>query len=324
MKRRDLLTAGLGCASLAGAPAQAELPRARPVPLLQATPLPYQQVALERGGAELARYHYGPDLRRPFIYPVNGPSGRSLTRMGHPHSPVGHSHHNSFWVSHFNLNGDDFWGDTSGARIVPQWIARLTDGDDEAGVYAVNHWVGKSGALHLAERRGVRVRSLPEEEWLAIVSLELEAPSRPAVFDKTPFGLVAVRMAKSIGVADGGGAIRNSEGARDESGPNGVFWKPARWVDYSGPIAPDVVEGLTLMDHPSNGAQPPHWHVRNDGWMGCSFSFSAPRTIEPGQKVRLDYALYVHRGFPSPAEVEKRWSEFAALPRLPELPNERK
>ena len=35
------------------------------------------------------------------------------------------------------------------------------------------------------------------------------------------------------GVHDGGGTIRNSEGGVNEAG---VFWKPARWCDYSGRI----------------------------------------------------------------------------------------
>ena len=55
-------------------------------------------------------------------------------------------------------------------------------------------------------------------------------------FGKTPFGLVGVRMAKPIGIHDGGGTIRNSEGNVDEQGDNGCFWKRARWCDYSGPI----------------------------------------------------------------------------------------
>ena len=47
--------------------------------------------------------------------------------------------------------------------------------------------------------------------------------------------MIGVRMAKTIGVLDGGGRIRNSEGGVDEKG---TFWKRARWVDYSGQIAP--------------------------------------------------------------------------------------
>ena len=60
------------------AAAAAEFPHA------QAVPQPYDQISFQRDGEEIARYHFGPDLRRPFIFPANGPSGISLTRMGHP------------------------------------------------------------------------------------------------------------------------------------------------------------------------------------------------------------------------------------------------
>src|SRR5688572_31231466 len=73
---------------------------AKPVPRAQAVPQPSAQVSFQREGFEIARYHFGPDLRRPFVFPVIGPSGRSLTRMGHPRDPASHSHHNPVWVSH--------------------------------------------------------------------------------------------------------------------------------------------------------------------------------------------------------------------------------
>jgi hypothetical protein len=56
---------------------------------------------------------------------------------------------------------------------------------------------------------------------------------------KTPFGFIGVRMAKTIGVHDGGGTILNSEGALDEKE---VFWKHAKWAVYSGPNTPKAHE----------------------------------------------------------------------------------
>jgi hypothetical protein len=49
------------------------------VPRMQAVPMPYHQASFQRDGVELARYHFGPALHRPFLFPVIGPSGRSLT-----------------------------------------------------------------------------------------------------------------------------------------------------------------------------------------------------------------------------------------------------
>src|SRR5215213_9532272 len=83
-----------------------------PVPRMQAIPQPHEEVSFQREGVEIARMHGARDLQRPFVFPLVGPSGRSLTRMGHPHDPVTHSHHNSVWFAHQSLNGLNFWEDT--------------------------------------------------------------------------------------------------------------------------------------------------------------------------------------------------------------------
>ena len=298
--------------------ARAEETQPKPVPRLQAVPQPHDQVSFQRDGQEIARYHFGRDLRRPFVFPVVGPSGRSLTRMGHPRDPESHSHHNSVWVSHHMVNGVDFWGDRGKGKIVHQRVEKLEDEPepgDVAAVTTVNHWVNEQdNRVLFVERRRIEARLLEAGEWILVLELRLEARDGPVTLGKTPFGMTGVRMAKTIGVHDGGGTIRNSEGGVNEKG---VFWKKARWVDYSGPVAGDAREGVTLMDHPSNPNHPTVFHVRDDGWMGPSLTFDADRVIEPGKPLELRYGLYVHAGVP-PAEVlEARWKDFAATKAAP-------
>ncbi|MFP4057561.1 MAG: PmoA family protein [Candidatus Brocadiia bacterium] len=283
----------------------------KPVPRMQALPLPYDQVSFRRDGRELARYHFGPDLDRPFLYPIVGPAGRSLTRMGHPRDPESHGHHDSVWISHHDVGGTNFWTNRQG-RVRHQRVDELVDGEHEAAIVSRNLWPSEAGQPLLAERRRIAVRPLPEGEWLLVVDMELAAAGdEDVVLGKTPFGFFAVRVAKTIGVHDGGGTIRNSEGGVNEKG---VFWKRARWVDYAGLIAPDTLEGLSLFDHPSNPNHPTHFHVRDDGWMGASLTFEGPRTIAKGQALRLRYGLYVHAGVPPAEAIEKRWRQFAELP----------
>jgi hypothetical protein len=281
------------------------------VPRLQVVPLPDHEASFQHDGRELTCYQFGPGLRRPFLFPIVGPSGRSLTRMGHPHDPEGHSHHNSVWVSHNDVNGDDFWSDRGPGRVVHRRIVRLDDSDDEATLVTVNAWVGRGDRVHLIERRGIKVRPLDDGRWLLILDLQFDATGGAVTLGKTPFGPIGVRMAKTIGVNDGGGLIRNSEGQVNEQGPDGAFRKRARWVDYSGPIARDAVEGISLFDHPSNPNHPSHFHVRADGWMGASLTLEKPILIRPGEILRLRYGLYVHDGLPTPEAIEARWAEFA-------------
>jgi len=297
---------------VAGSVVQADdaLPAAKPVPAVQVIPLPYHQASFQHRGRELTRYHFGPTLMRPFCYPVIGPAGRSLTRMGHPHDPITHSHHNSVWISHNDVAGTSFWDDRGAGRIVHQRIEQYADGETSAWLLATAAWKTREGKTLLVERRRVEVQPTEgADRWLMIVDLQLETPGNtPVTLGQTPFGMIGVRMAKTIGVHDGGGRILNSQGQRDEAN---VFRKPARWVDYSGPVTPEQTGGVTLLDHPSNPGHPSPFHVRNDGWMGACLTLDKPLVIEPGRPLRLRWGLWMHDGVPKAGEIEQRWQTFS-------------
>jgi hypothetical protein len=305
------------------AAAEADAPKtvSKPVPAMQVVPLPHDEASFQYLGRELTRYHFSSTQQRPFCYPMQGSDGRSLTRMGHPHDPITHSHHNSVWISHQNVAGVDFWADHADhgqaiGRIVPQRVEQYEDGDRSAWLLCVNAWQTGDGKTLLLERRRIEVDAAGEDNWLMLMDLQLETPgSEPVTLGKTPFGLIGVRMAKTIGVNDGGGRILNSAGQRNEKE---MFRKPARWVDYSGPVTNERHGGITLMDHPSNAGSPAPFHVRDDGWMGACLTLNAELVIEPGKPLRLRYGLWRHDGEPEATEIESHWKPFAetALPKM--------
>jgi hypothetical protein len=296
-----------------------------PVPRMQAVPLPHQVTSFRLDDRELTAFHHDPRDLRPFWHPIRVAHEPSLTRMGHPHDPAGHSHHNSVWISHNALNGFDFWGDRARrqGRILTVEVPReaYTEGDDAASMRSVHHWVAAGDDTLVAiERRRAEVRPLDGPgDWLLVVDLEFQPPPGGALrFDATGFGPIGVRMARSIGVHDGGGRILNSAGERDEAE---AFRRPARWCDYAGRItnAADGFGGITLLDHPGNPHHPAPFHVRDDGWMGCCLSLEEPVDVPSGATLRLRYGLWVHDGVPDAPAIDARWRSFAALP-LPAVP----
>ena len=302
---------------LAISSAQDALPNAKPVPRMQVLPLPRNEASVERDGQEIARYYFGNDLRRPFLYPIVGPSGKSLTRMGHPRDPSGHQHHNSVWVSHHVIGGLDdkdpaatgFWNDVTKGNIVHQRVEQYEDTDELALIQVRNAWRDGGGKTLLDELRTMRFIPQDGGRWLLVLDLEFSA-KEPTTIGRSNFGFVGVRMAKTIGVHDGGGTIRNSEGGVNEKG---VHEKPARWCDYSGPITRQALEGITLLDHPSNSNHPTVFHVRDDGWMGAAFTFAAPYTLKPGTPLKLRYGLWIHAGVPSPQVIDGQFESFAKI-----------
>jgi hypothetical protein len=284
-----------------------------PIPRCEVLPLPDHQASFRVGGAERLRWHFGPSYPRPFFYPLVGPTGSPLTRMGHPGAPD-HDHHRSVWFAHNKVLGVDFWGDHGTARIRQKGWLCYQDGDDEATMAVLLGWTDGHDPRDLLEQELVAgLRPGPAGETF----VELQSTFRPTAesleFGKTNFGVLAVRVAKNLSSHFGGGTITNSDGA---TGEPSVFGKPARWVDYSGPVPAGGVEGVTYFDHPSNPGHPTPWHVREDGWMGASVCLNGPVTTTRQRPLVLRYLLHAHRGPAAADRAAAVFKEFADQPRF--------
>ncbi|MCB1091652.1 MAG: PmoA family protein [Verrucomicrobiae bacterium] len=280
-------------------------------------PLPEHQVAFQVDGKEALRWHFGPEYPRPFFFPLPGPSGESLTRMGHP-GAQNHDHHRSVWFAHQNVNGADFWSDNTKATVRQKFWYAYRDGKEESVMAVLLGWYDGEG------------KELMEQDLVAALipgdgganQIEIQSTFRPPAngeqveLGKTNFGFLAVRVAKTLSVHFGGGVITNSEGA---VGEEAIFGKPARWMDYSGPVVTGegdsrhpVTEGITYYDHPANPRYPTRWHVRSDGWMGASFCLEEGHTIKASHPLILRYLLETHSGGADSGRSEATAAAFQA------------
>ena len=285
-------------------------------PRCEVVPLAGHEASFRIDGIEITRWHFGPEYPRPFFYPFNGPSGTSLTRMGHPGAP-NHDHHRSIWFAHHDLEGNDFWSDETETKIrQKRWIAYV-DGDDEAIMASLLGWYDDEGKEVMEQELVVALSPVAEGGSL----MELQSTFGPAKgrsqirLGKTNFGFLAVRVSKSISKHFGGGEILDSEGRVGESA---IFGRQSRWMDYSGRVAAGtssarhwVSEGITYFDHPRNLRYPSYWHVREDGWMGASFDLAKDHVIKADQPLVLRYMLYAHDGAYDSIRAGEMASEFA-------------
>ncbi len=319
MKLALLLIAACGC-TLA---AQAQLDTAKQIPRVQVIPRPDYQASFQLDGRELTRFRFDPRSKRPFWHPVRTALEPSLVRMGHPHDPHGHRHHYGVWITHAAVSGVNFWADEPDngkdnvrGSIRHQRVLGYWDGDEAASMMTLNHWVAeRDNRLLLIEKRHMELRPEPDaNSWVLTVDSEFIAPKgATATFEPSGFGLMSARMAKTIGVHDGGGRILNSEGQVNEKA---VFRQPARWCDYSGRMTNDETgfAGILLMNHPRNPNHPTAFHVRDDGWMCACLSLEKPVQVDDRSPLRVRWALWVHQGVPDAAACESMWRRFAEAP----------
>ena len=286
------------------------------VPRCQFTPLASHQTSVSIDDREILRWNFGDDYPRPFFFPVVAPSGALLTRMGHPGAPD-HDHHQWIWFAHHKVMGIDFWGNASGAIIRQlQWLA-YDDGDEACSMAVELGWFdGHDPAPLLKQELICEVQPLAaKNEFTLELQSRFVPVSQSLEFEKTNFGFLAIRVARSISAVFGGGVLTGSGGAQTEKN---LFEQSARWIDYSGATNREgnQIERITFFDHPSNPGQPTTWHVRDDGWLCASPCMKSSIMTTKQEPLMLRYLLHVHSGALNPEQADALHTDFNAQPAM--------
>ena len=297
------------------------------LPTCQVVPMPDNQVSLQIDGEERARWHFDAKYPRPFFYPLIGPSGDTLTRMGHP-GAQNHDHHRSVWWAHAKVDGEDYWSENGGTQIRQRlWLA-YADGNDEAIIATRAGWINKAGREVLEQEMVASMRPGPEGEWFLELQSTFTPKAAQVTLEQSNFGLFAVRVAAGVASYWGDGEITSSEGAQGEPA---IFGQSAAWMDYSGAVASRrngkrvaVTEGITYFDHEANPSYPSHWHVREDGWMGASLCRHEPVVIKEEKPLRVRYLLHIHRNGVDAVVANRSADLFNRSPGFTVIPAKRK
>ncbi len=203
--------------------------------------------------------------------------------------------------------GQDFWAENKPPRIAQsQWYA-IEDRDEFTRLACELHWTDGHDPKPLARQDlFITVRPVvgPPGQWTMELQSDFRAGGQGVAFRKNNFGILGLRVAKSLSVVFGEGTITGSDGNKNEKP---LFGQPNRWIDYSGPVGfgdQTQTAGITLIDHKLNPAHPAKWHIRDDGWIGPSLSRDADVPLSVDKPLTVRYLLFVHAGQVNPQKVQ--------------------
>jgi hypothetical protein len=259
---------------------------------------------------------------KPFLYPLIGPTGDPFTRA-YPMEDVSgedrdHPHQRSFWFTHGNVNGIDFWSEQEGHGTIRETSRpTLVAGPLLARLRTTDDWLDPSGKKILEDERVLTVYRTVGERTLDF-EITLKATAGAVTFGDTKEGTFGLRVASSMDVTHKqGGRITNAEGLTDDK----AWGKASPWVDYTGPVHGKPV-GIAILNHPSSFRYPTTWHVRTYGlfaanpfgWHDFGVGKSGEHVLADGQTIRFAYRVILHEGDTASAGIGQAFEAYSRPP----------
>jgi hypothetical protein len=283
--------------------------------LFKSVPLVAAKITAERAGSRInftvgdkffTSYIFSEDEKYPFFYPVNGPvSGGSVTSMRNGEYP----HHSSLFFGCDLLNGGNYWQEgLERGRIISINTKILKQGGDTAIITDECIWSRKEALSPVRDIRTIIITAPDANTRQIDVEIRMEMLTDVTI-QKTNHSLFSVRMAADLSVLNGGTMV-NAEGLKNEEK---TFGRPSAWIDYYGKCG-NGVEGLALMQHPSNPWFPSPWFTRDYGFMSPTPMFwpenGISTILKKGTVINLRYRVIVHSGDFMDAKIAEEFTKY--------------
>jgi hypothetical protein len=295
-------------------------------------------------------YQYPSNIEKTFLFPVNAPDGSVITR-GFPIEPrkgerIDHPHHIGIWFNHGNVNGLDFWNNSSAipadkkdayGHIVHQKIVKAESG--KKGILeVVLNWDDNKGNILLTENARYIFSGDKNSRTIDHISV-LTAVNGPVTIGESKEGMFAIRVDRAFEMPSKESLIFTDDKgnpttvkATDNTGVTGMYtsskglkgdavWGTKNdWVILSG-TKNNVRISMAIFDNPKNPGYPAYAHARGYGLFSLNNfgqnSYDAKQekksyTIEKGQSVTLYHRFYVQSGSELTEErANKIFNEFS-------------
>jgi hypothetical protein len=265
---------------------------------------------------------------KPILWPIVGPTGVEMTRAFPMKEVEGekrdHPHQKSMWFTHGKVNDIDFWTEAANYKdgkaphgkpigtIKHREFLRVGDGV----ISTTNDWLGPDGKKQLEDQRTLTFRADDKTRTIDF-DIVLKASNGDVTFGDTKEGSFGVRVPTVMDVnSKKGGQIVTSEGLIDKD----AWGKPAKWVDYHGPMGGEVL-GVAILNHPSSFRFPTTWHVRDYGLFAANpfglhdfdpnAGVKGDHKIASGETMTFRYRVLFHVGDQKGAKVAEAFEAYA-------------
>jgi hypothetical protein len=300
-------------------------------------------------GEPFTSYIWPDTLMKPVLFPLRTASGTVVTR-GFPLEPragerIDHPHHTGFWFNYENVNGVDFWNNSTAlpaeqqakmGRIVHRRILKYSGGEDRGELEVEMDWIMPDGQVILHEKTDFIFRTGKGSRVVDRITT-LTALEKPVVFKDAKDGLLGLRVrreleqpstdavtytdasghpttVKSMDTNGVSGMYRSSEGKTGDA----VWSTRANWTMLSGKVGQEEIT-LALIDHPKNPGFPTYWHARGYGLFAANplgqevFSKGKEKlnfALQPNQSATFRYRLAILNESATPEKIESEYKHF--------------
>ena len=301
-------------------------------------------------GTLFTSYRYPLNLEKPFLFPIYAPNGSVITR-GFPLEPrkgerVDHPHHIGLWFNHGNVNGLDFWNNSSAipadkkssyGQVVHQKILKAESGKKGLLEVTMNWNDSKGNTLLVEDTRYVFSGDKVSRTVDHITTLT--AVNGTVVITDNKEGLFAIRVDRAFEMPSNESLIFTDEKgnpttvkATDNTGVTGMYtsskglkgdavWgTPNDWVVLTG-VKDNTTVAFGIFDNPKNPGYPAYAHARGYGLFSVNNlgqNAYDPRqekvvyTLQKGESLTLHHRFYVQSGSElTPEKADKIFKSFS-------------
>ncbi|MHA8096279.1 PmoA family protein [Aquirufa antheringensis] len=305
------------------------------------------------GGKPFTSYFFpGQDvLKKAVLFPLISAQGTTITR-GYPMAPragerVDHPHHVGMWLNYEDVNGFDYWNNSTNivaslqnhkmGTIVHSSIVKQ---DAKKGLLEVTaDWIDNDGkGQKVLQEKTTYVFSGTSDSRTVDRITTLTAVAEQVLFKDVKDGMFAIRVARQLEIpsnkpdvfTDAHG-VETKVPVMDNTGVNGDYlssegvkgeavWSTrAKWMNLHGEMDNHSIS-VTIFDHPSNVSYPSYWHSRGYGLFAVNplgakvFSNGKDErnlTLKKGESVTFRYRTLISDRLNTKEELDKIQSDFA-------------